>query len=256
MARLLKTGMIRLASDFVKGANVRDNRLCEKIIESVIVDQPEIDSRLSDEELALLDELLATTGNEECMSAEELDGFCCALAVCSERVPKVEWLSEALGEPLTLTKTRIGPTRFASLQQLIDRHFASVRQQLEDGESFAPIVNTDEKGRTLGYGWAVGFACGMGLREDAWAPIEDDDDLAEAFVPIMDLVDEAHDQGDAPPDLSIEECSERFNEMLDGVFDAYQFFRKTAAKPNHGPKSNGPGRGAPPTRSSAKRRPR
>ncbi len=164
------------------------------------------------------------------MSAEELDGFCCALACCTERIPQVEWLTEVLGEPLPLTKTRIGPKRFTALEDLVNRHFASVKSQLAKGESFAPIVNLDDDGRAFGYGWAIGFACGMGLRPDAWDAIEDNDLLAEAFVPIMDLVDEANEGDNDFPDMNKEECDERINAMLDGVFDAYQFFQGEVKK--------------------------
>ncbi len=187
--------------------------------------------RLNQDELIELDQLLSSTGHDECMSAEEVDGFCCALVCCVERIPRDEWMSEILGEPLNLTKKRIGPKRYERIQELVDRHLRSVRMQLEAGESFAPIVNTDEQGRSYGYGWAIGFACGMGLRPDAWSDIEDDDELAESFVPIMDLVDEAHESGEEPPDLSPEACKERFNAMLDGVFDAYSFYHSPDRKP-------------------------
>ncbi len=186
--------------------------------------------RLNDQELTELDQLLASTGIEECMSAEELDGFCCALACCTERISQLEWLTEVLGEPIEFTKTRIGPKKFAALETLVSRHFASVKAQLAQGESFAPVVNLDDDGRAFGYGWAIGFACAMGLRPDAWDAIEDDDALAEAFVPIMDLVDEANEVDGENPDMTKEECDERINAMLDGVFDAYQFFQAAAKK--------------------------
>lgn len=204
---------------------------------------------LTEAQLQELDEMLAKTGHDECMSAEEFDGFCCALVCCTERISRDEWFSEVLGEPLTLTKTRIGPKRFASLQELAEQHLRSVRQQLEAGESFAPVVNRDDQGRAYGYGWAIGFACGMGLRPDSWDAIEDNDDLAESFVPIMDLVDEAHETGDHPPELSPAQCDERFNTMLDGIFDAYSFFhgqQVEAAKkgPGKGPAAGAKGAGS------------
>jgi uncharacterized protein len=214
-------------------------------------------ARLNDQELTELDELLSSTGFEECMSAEELDGFCCALACCTERIAQPEWLTEVLGEPIPLTKTRIGPKRFLALEELVVRHFASVKAQLAKGESFAPIVNLDEDGRAFGYGWAIGFACGMGLRPDAWDAIEDDDLLAEAFVPIMDLVDEANEGDEDFPDMTKEECDERINAMLDGVFDAYQFFQGAAKKAAAAKAGGGkPGAGKPKSAGAKKPRPR
>ncbi len=192
---------------------------------------------LSNDELIKLEEWLAMTGEDTALSVEELDGFAAAMACCPEKIPRAEWLSEVFGQPFAGVKASMPAKSFEALTGLIERHLSAVETQLASAEMFAPIVNIDEQGRGLAYGWAIGFAVGMGLREDAWDALEDDEDLEEALVPIMDLVDEAQEQGDNPPSsLTKEECDERINVMLDGVFDVYQYFK--VKKPGNKPKRN------------------
>jgi uncharacterized protein len=181
---------------------------------------------LTHDQLQQLEELLAQTGQDEALSVEELDGFAAALACCPEKIPRTEWLAEVFGQPFATVKTSMPAKHLQVLTDLIEHHVASVESQLATAETFSPVINTDEQGRGLAYGWAIGFAVGMGLRPDAWDALEDEEDLEEVFVPIMDLVDEADEVGENPPEeLTKEDCAERINAMLDGVFDAYQFFK-------------------------------
>jgi uncharacterized protein len=181
---------------------------------------------LTNDELQMLDQALANCGQDQALSVEELDGFAAALACCSEKIPRNEWLSEVLGRPIAQVKASMPAKSLDALTDLIDRHVAAVQAQLASAEAFAPVINTDEQGRGLAYGWAIGFAVGMGLRPDAWDALEDEPELEEALVPVMDLVDEADEVGENPPaNLTKEDCDERINLMLDGVFDTYQFFK-------------------------------
>lgn len=191
---------------------------------------------LNNEELNALDDLLLTISDDESMSVEEIDGFFAALACCPLPIPPIEYLGEIFGKPTDIVQNALPAADYARAVKYIDRHRASVLGQLQLGASFAPILNTDDDGRALAYGWAIGFARGMGLRPDAWAPIEDDEDLDEVFVPVMELVEEANEVGDEPPEsLTKADCDERINAMLDGVFDAYQFFKVERDK-NLGPR--------------------
>lgn len=191
---------------------------------------------LTNEELNGLDELLLAISDDESMSVEEIDGFFAALACCPLPIPPIEYLGEIFGKTSDVVQTTLPAADYARLVKLIDRHRASVLGQLQLGASFAPILNSDDDGRALAYGWAIGFARGMGLRPDAWASIEDDEDLDEVFVPVMELVEEANEVGDEPPaGLSKADCDERINAMLDGVFDAYAFFKVERDK-NLGPR--------------------
>jgi len=96
----------------------------------------------------------------------------------------------------------------------------------------------------------------MALRPDAWSPLDDDDEYADALDPVMQLVDEAqsgHDAQEAssPPAQTSppaqpskaaqasssaqasnavptdrDEREALIHDMLDGVQDVYEFFRE------------------------------
>ncbi len=191
---------------------------------------------LTNDELAALDDALLAVSDTESMSVEELDGFFAALCCCPERIDSKEYLAEIYGQPDALVQQSMPAADYGRLGKLIERHRLAVAEQLHMGESFSPLLNTDDDGLTLGYEWAIGFARGMGMRPDSWAPIEDDEDLDESFVPVMELVEEANEAVNEPIEgLTKALCDERVNAMLDGVFDAYQFFRAEREK-NLGPR--------------------
>jgi uncharacterized protein len=192
----------------------------------MLFENPRSNAPLSNDELQHLEDALAAIGDGSALSVEELDGFAAALACCPEKIPRTEWLSEVFGQPYASVKASMPAKHLQGLTDLIERHLAAVEGQLAHADAFSPIINIDDQGRGLAYGWAIGFAVGMGLRPDAWDALEDEEDLEEVFIPIMDLVDEADEVGENPPaSLTKEECDERINAMLDGVFDAYSFFK-------------------------------
>jgi uncharacterized protein len=217
---------------------------------------PNAGSPLTDQDIETLDARLADIDPDHSMVVEELDGFFAALACCPQPVPREEWLALVLGESPRAAVAARGEGADASLLKLIERHRAAVAGMLYDAQGFAPVLSHDEQGRPWGHAWAIGFARGMALRPDAWGPLEDDDELADALEPVMRLVADAHrdaeddeaspegafEDREAARDTSTAEDDEDYepiaederesviHDMLDGVQDAYDFFREARAR--------------------------
>jgi uncharacterized protein len=146
---------------------------------------------LTDAEIEALEERLAAIDPDDSMAVEEFDGFCAALACCPEPIPRDEWLPMVFGETARARAALRGEGDDATLLGLVDRHRVAVAAMLQEGEGFAPVLSYDEDGRAWGNAWAIGFARGMSLRPDAWAPLEQDDEHADALDPVMRLVADA-----------------------------------------------------------------
>ena len=209
---------------------------------------------LTDQDIETLDARLADIDPDNSMAVEELDGFFAALACCPQPVPRDEWLSLVLGESPRAAVAARGEGADAHLLKLIERHRVAVAAMLYEAQGFAPVLSQDEDGRPWGNAWAIGFARGMALRPDAWEPLEDDDELADALEPVMRLVAEAHrlesvddagsaqdatqddrdDQGEGADEdfepIAEDERESVIHDMLDGVQDAYDFFREARAR--------------------------
>jgi uncharacterized protein len=170
---------------------------------------PSHDRPLTDAEIETLETRLEAVDPEDSMAVEELDGFLAALACCPEPVPREEWLPLVLGDSPRARAALRGETEGedAALLRLIERHRASVASMLYDGEGFAPVLAYDEDGNAWGNAWAIGFARGMALRPDAWAPLEDDDDYADALDPMMRLVADAQQDDDEPDEDEPDEAA-------------------------------------------------
>jgi uncharacterized protein len=195
---------------------------------------------LSDIEIVTLEDRLAEIDPDDSMAVEEFDGFCAALACCPEPIARDEWLPMVLGDSDRAHDALRGEGDDATLLGLVDRHRAAVAAMLYEGEGFAPVLSYDEDGRAWGNAWAIGFARGMSLRPDAWAPLEEDEDYADALDPVMRLVADAQ-QDDEDDDEDAAQAGERddddfepiadderdavIREMLDGMQDVYDFFR-------------------------------
>lgn len=206
---------------------------------------------LSDPEIARLDTLLGEIDPDHSMAVEEFDGFCAALACCSEPISREEWLPMVLGESARAVVALKGQGADAALLKLIDRHRESVVADLSGGEGFAPVLSQDEHGTTWGHAWAIGFARGMALRPEAWDDLETDEEIADALDPLMRLVNEAQGQqadaldnqpADSPqteeaddgledwPPIADDERPTVIHDMLDGVQDVFAFFAPARRK--------------------------
>jgi len=203
---------------------------------------------LTDAEIETLEARLADIDPDDSMAVEELDGFCAALACCPVPIPRDEWLPMVLGDSARGRSALRGEGGDASLLALVERHRVAVAAMLDDGEGFAPVLSYDEDGRAWGNAWAIGFARGMSLRPDAWAPLDDDEDYADALDPVMRLVADAQqeegeeagdaagrdDDGEGPADddepIADAERDTVIREMLDGMQDVHDFFREARAR--------------------------
>lgn len=193
---------------------------------------------LTDAEIETLEAGLEAIDPDDSMAVEELDGFLAALACCPEPVPREEWLPLVVGDSPRGRAALAGDA--AALLALVERHRVAVAAMLHEGEGFAPVLAHDEDGRAWGNAWAIGFARGMALRPDAWAPLDDDAALADALEPVMRLVADAgldadddgegeeRDDGDEPAwePIADDEREAVIHEMLDGVQDAFDYFRE------------------------------
>lgn len=197
---------------------------------------------LTDAEIESLEARLIAIDPDDSMAVEELDGFCAALACCPQPVLRDEWLEMVLGESDRAAVALRGEGDDATLIKLIERHRFAVATMLYEGEGFAPVLAYDEDGKAWGNAWAIGFARGMAMRPDAWSAIEDDEDYGDALEPVMRLVADAHfdteSEGDEARDdelnaeeegyepISDDERESVIHAMLDGVQDAYDFYRE------------------------------
>ena len=192
---------------------------------------------LTDAEIESLDTRLAEIDPDESMAVEELDGFFAALACCPEPIAREEWLPLVLGSTGRAAQAARGEGADASLIRLIERHRLAVATMLYEAQGFAPVLSRDEEGRVGGDAWAIGCARGMAMREQAWDALEQDDEVADVLEPVMRLVADANpqaiesDDDDEPDDdepyapIADDERETVIHDMLDGVQDAYDFFR-------------------------------
>jgi uncharacterized protein len=173
---------------------------------------PSQDRPLTDAEIETLESRLAALDPDDSMAVEELDGFLAALACCPEPIPREEWMPLVLGDSPRAQAALTAEGDDAELLRLVERHRVSVATMLYDGDGFAPVLAYDEDGNAWGNAWAIGFARGMSLRPDAWAPLDDDDEFADALDPVMRLVADAQQAGeddDDDDDVDLRESSPR-----------------------------------------------
>jgi uncharacterized protein len=215
---------------------------------------------LTDAEIEALEERLAAIDPDDSMAVEELDGFFAALACCPEPIPREEWLPLVLGDSERGRQAVHGAGDDAVLMKQIERHRIAVAATLFEGKGFDPVLAYDEAGCAWGNAWAIGFARGMAMRPDAWAPLDDDETVAEALDPVMRLVADAQqdanddrdtldgvdvidhggvsvgpagkmeDEDDEDEDedfdpIADDEREAVIHDMLDGVQDVFEFFR-------------------------------
>lgn len=203
---------------------------------------------LNDAEIESLDMRLEALDPDASMAVEELDGFFVALASCPEPIARDEWLPLVLGESERAQALARHETdaEGAALLRLIERHRVAVSAMLHEGEGLRPVMGYDDAGVAHGHAWAVGYARCMALRPDAWGPLEDDEELAEALDPLFRLLAEverarSEEDGDAPAaearedddedaadevePIADDEREEVLHALFDGVQDVYDFFR-------------------------------
>lgn len=206
-------------------------------------DHPAAKLALSDVELQQMEAFLAGCAGGEAMTLEELDGFLAAMAICPVGVPEREALAEIVGgNPERIAKFTDDEHR-NTIFSLLRRHREAIGATLRADMPYFPLMLTMDDQAPTGHGWAMGFLRGVGLREDVWDVLIEDDDAGEALDPIILLADEAEpDPDEEPIVLSDEEREQLFRDIADALPEMYQWFEEQAQpKPRGGGGGRGPG---------------
>jgi len=182
---------------------------------------------LTDRDYQRLSDTLARFKNQGAMSLEKLDGFFAALLCGPEPVKPAECLTEILGS--AFDDERAFPTEKALEQfvSLLTGHWFDIADTLQRGEEFHPWLEPDAAGVVHGNDWAEGFNVAMELMNDDWGLLFDDEEEAQALVPIMALLYEHHPDPEMRPYLDAADPQQR-EDWLAGISPAvtsiYRFF--------------------------------
>lgn len=197
-------------------------------------ERPETLERYEDPKLEALGELLDQLEADGAMDLEELDGFFTALHCAPQMVPREEYLPEIFGTGESLDNQEIfsGPDSAKLMWNLIFHHWNSVKEVLSSAEAFVPLLLEDDEGRVHGNNWARGFMRGVGLREDLWEELFDDEHKYEWIAPIITLNYEHHPDPALRPwqtPWTEEEREVLLKDVSKGVSELYRHFAKHRA---------------------------
>jgi uncharacterized protein len=150
---------------------------------------------LTEEELASLDELLATLPADGAMTLDGMDGYLTGLLVSPQPLSALktaDWLPAIWGgdaEP--------APAPFVSNQKrkrttvLVLRHLRGIQEALSGSpDAWEPIFNVAEVPGTQGEeladatDWCLGFLAATDLAPDAWAPLHADAEIGPGLATI------------------------------------------------------------------------
>lgn len=119
---------------------------------------------LNDDEYEQLDDLLHAIG-PQAMDVAQLEGLLTALVVGPQEVPEQQWLPRVWGVGADASHSAID-----AAAALVRRHHAYMGTWMaQEPSSFEPIYECG--GAWTAEAWTAGFAAGMALQGDAWAPL-------------------------------------------------------------------------------------
>jgi len=166
---------------------------------------------LTGDELAALDELLATLPSDGAMTLDGMDGYLTALLVGPVPLSAMktgDWLPAIWGgdqEP--------APAPFASNQKrkrttvLALRHLRAVQEALSGPpDAWEPVFSVAEVPGTQGdeladaTDWCLGFLAATDLAPEAWAPLQSDPEVGPGLATIAMLAGEIEPGDDADDD--------------------------------------------------------
>jgi uncharacterized protein len=128
---------------------------------------------------------------ERSLSLEGLHGLLTALAIGPAHVGVDEWLPRVWGED---EEPEFDSQAEANrIRELMIALGAEVRRSLDEGDDFAPVIYLTQEGRfeeSTGFEWAGGFLEGISMREEAWRPLLDDEELSQMLAPVLAAADE------------------------------------------------------------------
>jgi yecA family protein len=175
-------------------------------------------ARLSAEELIDIERTLDSTNRDSSMTLEELDGYCTALVVAQVAALTEAHLLDIFDLPDAELNKRLAQTHRQKFVRLLDQQLHQILTRLHQGD-LAPLIrqgNTPSD-HPPGYDWAAGFARGMDSEQDAFAVMDDDEEVWEWVDPIYDMLEE-------PPRIG-RESEERVETMIDGVVQLYAWLQ-------------------------------
>lgn len=115
-----------------------------------------------------LDERLRGDGRNDYIGMSAIDGLIAAVVAGPVAVVPDVWLANIFGG--TVPKTKPGSLEERLVNTVLNRH-DEVEHLLSDAPGdYYPIFMHD-KGKTIVDAWVIGFALGLGLGGEAWAPI-------------------------------------------------------------------------------------
>ncbi|HEY9029642.1 MAG TPA: UPF0149 family protein [Burkholderiaceae bacterium] len=168
---------------------------------------------LTEDELASLDELLASLPSDGAMTLDGMDGYLTALLVGPVPLSSMktgDWLPAIWGgdgEP--------APAPFRSNQQrkrstvLVLRHLRAIQEALSGPpDAWEPIFNVAEVPGTHGdeladaTDWCLGFLAATDLAPDAWVPLQEDPEVGGGLATIAMLAGEIEVTDDEDEDAA------------------------------------------------------
>ena len=117
--------------------------------------------------------------------------------------------------------------KFGSLDEaheilgLMMRHWNTIASALYKGEVYVPLLLEDIDGMAHGNDWARGFMRGMGMRQDGWAELVNDEQHGGCLIPMMMLYHEHDEEPEMrPKPISPEKREEVIVHMAAGLVAA------------------------------------
>lgn len=157
--------------------------------------------RLSEEELAWLGGFLDSEQvGSNSLSLEHLDGYFTALVVGPVAVPPAEYLDAiwGMGEGEGPSYDSLEQAEFVA--DLLARHQETIAMRLDALHSHRPIIfplALEDRGKA----WAEGFAMGIALRQEEWAPVFRHKSTSPLVWAILALIEEEYDPEAEPINL-------------------------------------------------------
>jgi uncharacterized protein len=153
-------------------------------------EKPESLDRYWDPELEVLGEFLEQMEDAGAMDLEELDGFFTALHCAPDFVVPSEYLPEVVGDGFENREIFPNDDAIGLFLDLVEHHWDDVGAALNNDDLFVPLLLEDEEGKTYGNNWAIGFIRGLGLRDNAWHELFEDENEFSRLIPVLALANE------------------------------------------------------------------
>jgi uncharacterized protein len=142
---------------------------------------------LSERDYQNLGATLAGLQAQNAMSLERLDGFFAALVAGPEPIRPGECLPAILGDAFDNEDAFTSAKSLEHFVSLLLRHWLEIADTLRAEQPFHPWLETGADGEPDAREWAQGFCDGMQLLNEDWGLLFDDEEEAQALVPIMAL---------------------------------------------------------------------